>query len=98
VWGKTGKSHLTKEVLPFWGFALAGLVLSTISVYLATQALGIANTPRAELTVMEKLVPNIANLAAFGVLWVVKFFVLDSFMFGKHHHAPVEETEQPTPV
>jgi putative flippase GtrA len=99
VWGKTGKSHLTKEVLPFWGFALAGLVLSTVSVYLATQALGIADTPRDQLTLMEKLVPNIANMFAFGVLWVVKFFILDSFMFGKHHHGPVDgDLEQPTPV
>ena len=30
VWGKKGKSHLTKEVLPFWGFAFAGLIMSTV--------------------------------------------------------------------
>lgn len=98
VWGKTGKSHLTKEVLPFWGFAFAGLVLSTLSVYLVTHALGIADTPRDQLTLVEKLAPNMANICAFGVLWVVKFFILDSFMFGKHHHGPIDELEEPTPV
>jgi putative flippase GtrA len=99
VWGKSGKSHLYKEVLPFWGFAFAGLILSTVSVALATKWLGISGVPRSELTTVEKLVPNIANMVAFGVLWVVKFFVLDSYMFGKHHHGPVEdEVTEPAAV
>lgn len=79
VWGKRGKSHLTKEILPFWGFALAGLLLSTIAVNYATDHFD------------NKLIPNIANLAAFGTLWVLKFFVLDAMLFGAHHHHPVED-------
>jgi putative flippase GtrA len=74
VWGKRGKSHFTKEILPFWGFAFAGLVLSSLAVNLAA---GITDW---------KIVANIANILAFGVLWVVKFFVLDSAVFGKRHH------------
>ncbi|MCX7621238.1 MAG: GtrA family protein [Acidimicrobiales bacterium] len=77
VWGKTGKNHLTTEVLPFWGFALAGLVLSTVAVA-ATRGIDIP------------LVANIANLTAFGVLWVIKFFFLDAVLFGVHHHLPVD--------
>jgi putative flippase GtrA len=99
VWGKSGKSHLYKEVLPFWGFALAGLVLSTLAVSLATNLTGIADIPPADRTTVEKLVPNIANMLAFGVLWVVKFFVLDAFIFGRHHHTALEEDlEEPAPV
>jgi putative flippase GtrA len=87
VWGKRGKNHWMKEVVPFWGFALTGLVLSSITVTIATQFFD------------SKLVPNFANMAAFGILWVVKFFVLDSYMFGKHHHGPVDdELQRPTPV
>jgi putative flippase GtrA len=74
VWGKRGRSHLTKEVLPFWGFALAGLLLSTLAVWAASS---LSSNP---------LVPNLANIAAFGILWVIKFFVLDAFIFGRHHH------------
>ncbi len=74
VWGKRGRSHLTREILPFWGFAFAGLVLSTVAVNLA-----------ANLTDV-KIVANLANITAFGVLWVVKFFVLDSMVFGAGHH------------
>jgi putative flippase GtrA len=99
VWGKTGKSHLYKEVLPFWGFALAGLILSTFSVWLATNVTGVADVAPADRTTVEKLIPNIANMLAFGVLWVVKFFVLDAYIFGKHHHSAVEEDlEEPAAV
>lgn len=76
VWGKRGRSRIGREVLPFWGFALAGLLLSTIAVNVA-----------ANLTEV-KLVANVANIAAFGTLWVAKFFVFDAFMFGKGHHGP----------
>jgi putative flippase GtrA len=75
VWGKRGPSHLTKEILPFWGFAFAGLVLSTGAVSVA-----------ANLTDV-KIVANLANIVAFGLLWVVKFFVLDSMVFGDGQHA-----------
>ncbi len=78
VWGKRGRSHLYKEVLPFWGFAFAGLLLSSASVWAASKVSDFW------------LVPNLANIAAFGVLWVVKFFILDAFMFGRQHHSPAD--------
>jgi putative flippase GtrA len=99
VWGKTGKSHLTKEVLPFWGFAFAGLILSTAAVWIATRTTGIVDIAPADRTLFEKLVPNLANIFAFGLLWVVKFFALDAFMFGKHHHSALdEELDEPAPA
>ncbi len=36
VWGKSGKSHLWKEVAPFWGLSFLGLVVSTVAVKLAS--------------------------------------------------------------
>jgi putative flippase GtrA len=75
VWGKSGKNHLTKEVLPFWGFALAGLALSSLAVW-AVSGLSLP------------FIANVANLAAFGLLWVLKFFFLDAMLFGPHHHGP----------
>lgn len=81
VWGRRGRSHLGREILPFWGFAFAGLILSTLAVNFAA---GITDV---------KIVANIANIAAFGVLWVVKFFVLDSMVFGSGRHGPDDEAE-----
>lgn len=69
VWGKRGRSHFWKEVLPFWAMALLGLAVSTLLVALA------ARWTDATIVVM------LANLTAFGALWVVKYLVLDSLLF-----------------
>lgn len=74
VWGKRGRSQVMREIVPFWGFAFAGLILSSFAVALAARITDV------------NIVANIANIAAFGVLWVVKFFVFDSLMFGAGHH------------
>lgn len=69
VWGKRGSSSLAREVLPFWIMTLAGLALSTFFAYVADRIWD------------ETIAVNIANLAGFGVLWVVKFLVLDQYVF-----------------
>ena len=84
AWGKTGKSHLMKEIVPFWSLALLGLVISTWAAdYAESNAHHITSS---DLGV--KLVVNIAALAAFGVLWVGKFFIFNRLMFTHHHPEP----------
>ena len=78
VWGKRGKSHWKKEVLPFWLFTAAGLALSTVAIWLVH-----GFTER-------KLVINFVQLLAFGVLWVIRFFVLDRLF-----HVEVFEDDTP---
>lgn len=78
VWGKRGKSHWKKEVLPFWLFTLAGLLLSTIVIWVVHRFTD------------AKLVINFSQLASFGVLWVIRFFVLD-----KLFHVEVFEDDTP---
>jgi putative flippase GtrA len=65
VWGKRGKSHWKKEVLPFWVFTGAGLVLSTIAIHFAQDHTD------------NRFAILFVQLCAFGVLWVARFFVLD---------------------
>jgi putative flippase GtrA len=77
AWGKTGKSHLMKEIVPFWSLAFLGLVFST-------WAADFAESNAHHLTDSDlgtRLVVNIAALAAFGVLWVGKFFIFNRLMF-----------------
>jgi putative flippase GtrA len=76
VWNADGKISLRREVVPFWVFTAAGLLLSTLLVDLA-QAIS-----DSTLLVM------IANLTGFGILWVAKFLFLDQIMFG---HSEKEE-------
>lgn len=69
VWQLRGPSSMRREVVPFWGFTIAGLVLSTLAVA------GVASFTDSTVAVAA------ANIGAFGVLWVAKFVVLDGVVF-----------------
>jgi len=75
VWGKTDKNNLKTEVLPFWGITLLGLLLSTGFAWYADR------------TFESPLAVNVANAVGFGLVWVFKYFLLDSWMFGPQHHS-----------
>lgn len=77
VWGRGGRSHLWKEVAPFWMMAFAGLALSTGAAYLAENVAADVSDDRAVQTVIVMA----AVLSAFGVLWIVKFLVLNNVLF-----------------
>ena len=84
TFNKRGAHSFTREVLPFWGMALLGLVLSTIAVAWVDSRWGDA-----------PLLISATNIAAFGVLWVAKFFVLDKVLFAPlvefvEHHEDAE--------
>lgn len=83
VWSRDGKVSVRREILPFWVFTLAGLVLSTL---LVTVAKGMSDST---LLVMG------ANIAGFGVLWVAKFLFLDQIMFGRPEIEEVLAQEEP---
>jgi putative flippase GtrA len=76
VFKKRGRSHLTKEVIPFWAIAFGSLILSTLAVRFAGhEARTISSkTTRAGILVM-------ANFATYGLLWLMKFFVFNSVLF-----------------
>ncbi len=87
AWGKTGRSHLMKEVVPFWAMALLGLVFST-------WATGFAKSFADDFTEAHLLRTGIvmfAGLAAFGVLWIAKFVILNKVLFA-HHPEQLPET------
>lgn len=77
AWGKTGRSHLLREVVPFWGLAFIGLAASTWAVAAAeswAQRL-------ADQRLLQALVLNSASFGAFGLLWVAKFFIFNKVIF-----------------
>ena len=55
--------------MPFWVMAVLGLILSTIFVAYASD--------RWDTT----FATTVANLSGFGVLWILKFLVLDKLMW-----------------
>jgi putative flippase GtrA len=78
VWQKNDANDLRREIIPFWGMAFAGLVLSTIAV-----------TWTDDRTDWRPAI-QAANLAGFGVLWIAKFVVLDRLLFTEVGRDPTE--------
>lgn len=84
VWGKRGRAHLRRELLPFWGFTVAGWIVSTGMVAI------VSGWAEERSTTQTVLVMG-ANIAGFGTLWVLKYLFLDKIMFGPDHHTPYDE-------
>ncbi|HTW08840.1 MAG TPA: GtrA family protein [Acidimicrobiales bacterium] len=77
AWGKHGKSHMFKEVAPFWALTLLGFLGSTGTVELAD------NMCRSHHVVgLTRSVAIMgASLFAYGVVWVAKFVIFHYVVF-----------------
>lgn len=85
TWRRTGRTHLRREIIPFWVLAIAGLVASDAATRFAESASAdVASRTSRALVVMS------ASLATYGVLWLVKFTLLDRLVWGH-----VDPTESP---
>jgi putative flippase GtrA len=73
VWGKSGRSHIWREILPFWVMSLTGI---GFALYTATLAHNFADSHHLHHLARTVLVVG-ANIAAFGILWLVKFIILN---------------------
>jgi putative flippase GtrA len=73
VWGKSGRSHLWREVLPFWVMSLTGI---GFALFAANVAHNFADAHHLHHLARTVLVVG-ANVAAFGILWVLKFLILN---------------------
>jgi len=73
TWGKRGRSHLWREVAPFWIVAFASLALSTVAADLAESwAVDLSGS-----RLVQGLIVNAAVIATYGVIWVGKFLLLN---------------------
>jgi putative flippase GtrA len=90
VWGKGGKSHWLREVVPFWCLSFAGLALSSFTVWAAGQFARDHHLSHAATAILV----NAANLFAFGVLWVLKFVIYNKLF----HVAPIEHPDDESPA
>jgi putative flippase GtrA len=80
VWNKRDSHSFSREVVPFWGMALLGLLLSTFAVWIVSDYTDSA------------IATSLTNIASFGVLWVGKFFILEKVLF-KGEHVGIAEAE-----
>lgn len=89
VWGRTGRRSVTTEIGPFCILSFAGLALSTAAVSAAGRWAGGADLP----TFWRTAVVLVANVAAFGSLWVLQFLLLDRVLFARRGPGPGPGTD-----
>ena len=87
AWGKSGRSHLMKEVVPFWVIAAAGIAFSIIGASLARHV-GLTHHLSH---VTETALVLAANIVSFAVFWVLKLVI-----FNRLFHVPtlLEEIDE----
>jgi putative flippase GtrA len=85
VWGKGGRSHLTKEIIPFWVMSAIGIVFSLFGAALARHIAKVNHLTHLEQTVLVLA----ANVASFAIFWVLKYIVFNR-LFRVH---PLEELD-----
>lgn len=73
VWKKSGRSHFWRELFPFWVMSISGILFALFTAQLAHNYAVSHHLHHLARTV---LVVG-ANVAAFGILWVVKFLILN---------------------
>jgi putative flippase GtrA len=77
VWNKTGRRSLFAEIVPFCALSFLGLTLSTVAVALAGHWADHAAVGDATRTIAVEG----ASVAAFGLVWMGQFLVLDRVLF-----------------
>jgi len=78
TWGKTGKSDVWREFIPFWVISFIGLVLSTIAVGVAAH-----NADHFTHSSLGKaLFINFANLATYAAIWIARYMIFNKYLFG----------------
>lgn len=77
VWEQSGAHDVTREIAPFWGMALLGLAISTGTTAFADARWG------------SGVAVQLASIAAFGMVWVLKFFVLEHVLWKQPSEASV---------
>jgi len=93
VWAKRGRSHLWREIVPFWVIAGLGLAFSTGAVELASsEAHRLSRAHDVQTALVEA-----ANLSTYGLLWVGKFFLFNHLVFKGDHRAPTRDEASPVP-
>jgi len=86
VWGKSGRSHLVKEIIPFWVMSGLGITFSIVGAAAAKDVGKHYGFSHVEQTLLVEA----ANVTSFAVFWVAKYLVFNR-IFKVH---PLEELDE----
>jgi putative flippase GtrA len=86
VWGKGGRSHVMKEIVPFWVMSAIGIAVSIGGAAVARHIGKAHHLSHPQQTAVLLL----ANLISFGLFWVVKYMLYNRLF----HVHPIEELDE----
>ncbi len=76
AWGKSGRSRLFKEVLPFWVMSAASIAFSMVGASVA-RYIGERWHLAAHHHLLLTALVLFANVVSFGIFWVLKLMVFN---------------------
>ena len=79
VWKQTSHEGLRTQVTVFWVAAMLGVSLATLLTYLVDAAIDGHGW-------FEKLAVFFAQLTGFGIVWLIRYVILDKWIFKVTHH------------
>jgi len=77
VWNRSSRSHLWKEVAPFWAIAIVGWAFATIAVTFAEDRVRELHIRGASSTAIVAAV----YLLAYAISWVGRFALFNKVLF-----------------
>src|SRR5580693_1626831 len=86
VWKKGGRSHLMKEIAPFWAMSAIGIVVSIGGAAIARK-IGIDHHLNH---LMQTALVLAANIMSFALFWVLKYMLFNRLF----HVHPLEELDE----
>ncbi len=73
AWGKSGRSHFRKEIVPFWSMSLLGTSFSIIGAYIVKHFSKAGHWSHPKTTALLLF----ANVMSFGIFWVLKMLAFN---------------------
>lgn len=86
TWGKSGRSHVVKEVMPFWIMSSLGIAASFFGSLLARHIVRTNHFPHS----VNTLIVLGVNFLSFAIFWVLKLIVFNRIF----HVDELEEVEE----
>ena len=86
TWGKRGRSHLVREIIPFWTMSGLGITFSFFGSLFAKHIVHTHHFPHEVNTVIVLA----ANFMSFAIFWVLKLIVFNKIF----HVSELEEVEE----
>jgi glycosyltransferase involved in cell wall biosynthesis len=77
TFGRRGRSHVWREVMPYWLATLGGALFAALLVGIATPLVKNAGTT----ALMTAVVGVVVYVGAYGSIWLLKFVYLDRLLF-----------------